>query len=88
MSVVEGEELSVVQAAYRVAWTSFNTFHGLSSDERLTGPERLRDYIEILVCTGERDLQKIANSALGLLREYDQISRSYARVSSPPISEP
>lgn len=85
MSVVEGEELSIVQAAYRRAWSSYINLPDLTPVERLMGPQKLRDYIEVLVSSGESDPEKIARSALGLVREYEQIHRSYARISSPSI---
>jgi hypothetical protein len=85
MSVIDCEDLAIVQQAYRLAWASFNALQDLTPDERRYGPRKLRDYIDALVASGERDPNKIALSALGLIREYEQIIRSYARISSPSI---
>jgi hypothetical protein len=54
----------------------------LTLDERAA---QAKDYIEILVATGEENPDKNACYALGLIREYDQIARSKARVAGPGI---
>jgi hypothetical protein len=87
MPVVENHDSEIVQSAYRAAWNSYIAFQDLSPDERRYGPRRLREYINTLVRSGERDPNKIAISALGLIREYEQINRSWARISSSS-SEP
>jgi hypothetical protein len=44
------------------------------------GPDKLRSYIQVLAEFGERDPSKIAKSALGMMRECEQIGHSKARV--------
>lgn len=39
----------------------------------------------VLAEVGERDPLKIAKSAMGMLREYEQILRSKARTASVPV---
>jgi hypothetical protein len=85
MSALDDEAIGVVRAAYRLAWGPFAALIELTPHEKLHGPEKLRDYIEVLVSSGERDPEKIARSALGLMRQYEQIHRSYARIISPSI---
>jgi hypothetical protein len=83
MSVLESVTKDVARAAYAKAWYEFNRFLNLSPDEKASGPLKLRDYIETLVAAGERDPEKIAASALGLIRECEQIARSKARIANP-----
>jgi hypothetical protein len=85
MSVTEEDVGEIRCAAYDLAWNKFAMFISLTLDEKASGPGKLREYINILVATGERNPQKIANSALGLVRKYEQIARSQARVASPSI---
>ena len=66
--------------AYAIAWSEFSKIDTTTPDEALYGPDRLRWYIKIMMEAGERDPQKIANAALGMLREYEQILRSKACV--------
>ena len=53
----------------------------LVADERTVGANRLRWYIHLMTEMGERDPSKIARSALGMTRQYEQITRSKARVA-------
>jgi hypothetical protein len=39
-----------------------------------------------MVTSGARDPEKIAASALGLMREKEQVARAQARVASPRIA--
>jgi hypothetical protein len=48
----------------------------------MSGPNKLRWYIQVLAEAGERDPEKIAKLASGMIREYDQIVRSKARVEN------
>jgi hypothetical protein len=50
--------------------------------KKASGPEKLRSYINVLIDVGERDPFKIAKAALGMMREYEQILHSKARVMS------
>ena len=83
----------IIRAAYGQAWVKFNLLPDLTPDEKKYGSGQLRYDIEILVANGERDAEKIANAALCLIREKEQVARSKARVSAldfsstPPGSE-
>ena len=70
----------ITQSAYELAWQEFINFAGLSVDERRTGTNQLRWYIRLMIAIGERDSSKIARSALGMTRQYEQITRSKSRV--------
>jgi hypothetical protein len=80
MSVIEFDTEEIVRASYRIAWKQFNMLP-LTPDEKIGGCEKMREYIQLLVATGERDLEKISASALGLIREYHQIRRSEATLT-------
>jgi hypothetical protein len=82
MSADTIEKTGVVRAAYAQAWEEFNRFSGLTPDEKLGGPAKLRSYIRTLTDTGERNPEKIAKSALGLIRESEQKERSKVRVAT------
>jgi hypothetical protein len=72
---------SVATTAFMLA-SALRSSDRLSSAERADGPRKLRQYIDVLVESGERDIDKIALCALGLLREYEQIQRSRATLMS------
>lgn len=69
----------ITHSANELAWQEFINFAGLSVDERRTGTNQLRWYI-LMIAVGERDPSKIARSALGMTRQYEQITRSKSRV--------
>jgi len=66
----------IQRRAYELAWHDFRVV------PQLSGPEKLRSYINVLIDVGERDPFKIAKAALGMMREYEQILHSKARVMS------
>lgn len=77
----------ISQAAFDIAWKSLTTFTRLSEPEMDSAPDKLREYIDALVSSGERDKEKIAQCALGMIREYQQIARSFFSLNvSPSIS--
>ena len=84
MSEQEIRTTDLTRTAYELAWKTFAKLPGLTPDERMNGPDKLRWYIGVLVEIGERDSAKIAQLALGMIREYEQIMRSKARVTSSP----
>jgi len=55
--------------------------------EKRSGPNRLRWYIEVVIETGERDPSRIAKACIGMLREYEQIARSKARLIAESVAE-
>ena len=77
-----------LRTAYAIAWQEFTNSKGLTPDERMSGPDKLRWYIQVLAEAGERDPEKIAKLALGMMREYEQIVRSKARVESALHASP
>lgn len=81
MSVQQTGTVDVARAAYKSAWQEFINLTALSADERTVGANRLRWYIHLMTEVGERDPSKIARSALGMTRQYEQITRSKARVA-------
>ena len=72
----------IQRRAYELAWHDFQVIPQLTPDEKASGPEKLRSYINVLIDVGERDPFKIAKAALGVMREYEQILHSKARVMS------
>ena len=77
-----GATADICRSAYKIAWEDFCALPNLTPDEKASGPRRLRWYIHIMVEVGERDPSKIAKAAMGMLREYEQILRSQARVEN------
>jgi len=71
----------LVCSSYEIAWQEYSTLPGLTPDEHMFGPDKLRSYIQVMADVGERDPIKIAKSALGMMREYEQVVRSKARVT-------
>ncbi len=86
MSVGEAGTAEIKRAAYEIAWQEFSRQPGLTPDEKIGGPDRLRSYIGAVVEIGEHDPIRIAQLSLGMIREYELILRSKARVASPPIT--
>lgn len=78
MSEVYAEDIPL--PAHDVARKDLTSFTQLSADE-IAAPSKFRQYIEVLVSSGESISEKIAKCALGMIREYNQIARSVARVS-------
>jgi hypothetical protein len=77
------ESLNVLaKVAYAKAWTILSDFRGQTPDEKVGGPQKLRDYIQMMIQTGERDADAISALALGLMRQQEQICRSRAVLES------
>lgn len=72
----------IIRTAYSQAWVKFNHLPDLTPDEKRYGSDQLRYDIELLVANGERDPEKIANAALCIMREKEQVARSKARVAA------
>jgi hypothetical protein len=79
MSSTEGTA-RIVRMAYEVAWERFRAIPSLTPDEMMSGPEKLREHIRLMVDAGESEPTKIAANALGMLRQHEQILRSKAQV--------
>lgn len=73
------DRTKIVQAAYTRAWQDFERIPQTLPERRLA-PQRLRQNIQMVFDSGERDPEKIAEEALGRLREAEQIARSRERV--------
>jgi len=82
MTVNEINAGDISRSAYEIAWEEFRSAPSMTPDEKVSGPGRLRWYIQVMVEVGERDPAKIARAAIGMLREYEQILRSQARVEN------
>ena len=80
MSNIEASTSELADKAYSIAWREFCKIETSTPDEITFAPRRLRWYVQIMTAVGERDPKKIATAALGMLRQYEQISRSRARV--------
>jgi len=80
MTNLEASTSELADKAYSIAWREFRKIKTSTPDEITFAPRRLRWYVQIMTVVGERDPKKIATAALGMLREYEQISRSRARV--------
>ena len=81
MTTKENGTTDLVCSSYEIAWQEYSTLPGLTPDEHMFGPDRLRSYIQVMADVGERDPIKIARSALGMMRQYEQIVRSKAGVT-------
>jgi len=82
------ELTEIIRAAYAQAWVKFNLISGLTPDEKKYGAGQLRYEIQILVASGERDVEKIANAALCIRREKEQVARSKARINALEFASP
>ena len=82
MTSMQNGDADLVRSSYEIAWQEYCSLPGLTPDEKISGPNKLRFYIQVLGEVGERDPSKIAKSALGMIREYEQIRRSKARVAA------
>ena len=80
MSNIEASTSELADKAYSIAWREFRKIETSTPDEITFAPRRLRWYVQVMTVVGERDPKKIATAALGMLRQYEQISRSRARV--------
>ncbi len=69
----------IIQAAYSRAWEDFERIPQTLPERRLA-PQRLRQHIQAVFDGGERDPHKIAEQALGRLRNAEQVERSRDRV--------
>jgi hypothetical protein len=74
------DQITLAKTAYEIAWQQFTATVGLSPDELALGPSRIRQFIEISITGGETDPARVAASALGLLRQGEQILQSKARL--------
>jgi hypothetical protein len=59
-----------------------------TSQEAESAPVRLAELIEALISRGENDPERAAFTALGLLRQEQQIKRSLQRLSPTSIPSP
>jgi hypothetical protein len=82
MSVYETESAIIARAAYELGSRQLQLIEHLTPSEKASCRQKLKQYIAILVASGEQNPEKIAHCALGLVREYEQIARSQARVAS------
>jgi hypothetical protein len=82
MSVEETGTARTVRTAYEIAWERFICIPGLTPDEKMSGPDKLRAHIRLIVDAGESEPTKIAATAMGLLRQEEQIARSKARLAT------
>jgi hypothetical protein len=85
MIAKENGSADLVRSSYELAWREYCSLPGLTPDEIMFGPDKLRSYIKVMAEVGERDPSNIAKSALGMIREYEQIMRSQARVASTRV---
>lgn len=69
----------IVRAAYNRAWEDFERIAQTLPERRLA-PQRLRQHVQALFESGERDPEKIGVAALGRLRDAEQVERSRTRV--------
>jgi DNA-binding FadR family transcriptional regulator len=80
MTNIQASTSELADKAYSIAWREFRKIGTSTPDEIMFAPRRLRWYVQIMTAVGARDPKKIATAALGMLRQYEQISRSKARV--------
>jgi hypothetical protein len=80
------QEQDIPSLAYELAWQQFLEIPFLTADEKMAGPDKLRAYVRIMIDACERNPLKIARSALGMLRQEEQVIRSRARVTDQRLS--
>jgi hypothetical protein len=81
MAFIESEIETARRAAYEIAWHAYRKFPRLTPDELENAPAKISGCIQSLLDSGERVPDKIAASALGLIRQNEQIGQSKARIS-------
>lgn len=77
---LEAETAELKRLAYELTWRQFRGIPALSPDELMFGPDKLREYIEVMAEAGERDPEKIASAVVCMIRGYEQVRRSKTRV--------
>ena len=77
----QDEVIRIEREAYALAWEEFSRAAGMTPDERESGPRLLRSYVHIMVDVGESNPQKIAKTAMAMLRQYEQVLRSKAQLT-------
>lgn len=75
--------LEIVDQAFSIACKTHEVGAVLSPAEKASAPAKIREYVRVLVSTGERNPQKIAQTAVCLVRAHEQIQRSKGRVAGP-----
>lgn len=88
MSSEEIGRTRIAREAYEIAWARFIAIPALTPDEMMSGPDKLRDHIRLMVNAGESEPTKIAQNALGMLRQKEQILRSKAQVAAASKHSP
>ena len=78
----------ISNTAFSLAYRTLEIGGGLTDVEKASAPAKIREYIDALVSSGERDPEKIAHTSVCLVREYEQIARSAARVHPRPSTAP
>jgi hypothetical protein len=86
MAIAETDAIEIERDAYELAWDEISALPDLTPHEKISAPHYLRRYIHIMIEVGERNPSKIAKASVAMLREYEQVLRSKARVLDPPTS--
>jgi hypothetical protein len=87
MTAKETGVADIKRAAYEIAWREYCSVPGLTPDETMFGPDKLRSYIQSMADTGELDPSQIAKSAMGMMRQTEQTFRSKARITISPVMD-
>jgi hypothetical protein len=82
MSVPSNDLDRLAAVAYAMAWPEYSWTRNFA----LARPEELRDYIRMMIQTGENDAEKITSLVLGMVRQQEQINRSKARAEAAKFS--
>lgn len=78
--------IDIVDQAFFAACKIYATGAILTPTEKASFPAKIREYVHVLVSSGERNPVKIARTAACLMREHEQVNRSEQRVATgPPI---
>lgn len=72
--------VDVVDQAFSAACKIHSLGAVLTPTEQASAPSKIREYVHVLVSSGERDPVKIARTAACLMREHEQVNRSGERV--------
>jgi hypothetical protein len=72
MTATENGAADLRRSAYEIAWREYCSVPGLTPHEKISGPNKLRWYIQVLAEVGERNPSKIAKSAVGMIRDTNK----------------
>lgn len=77
----------IERMSFELAWRDCISLLNLTPEEKQGGAEKLREFIQTVIYSGEGSPHKIAKAALSLLREHEQIQRSRAQLGAVILAQ-